>query len=60
MEEPVRKKTRTNDDLDDNVALVLFGVDDLRMVNCVLLECSPRGWYFGKAPKFAHKDIPGV
>ena len=34
MEEPVRKKTRTNDDDDDNVALVLYGVDDLRMVSC--------------------------
>ncbi|XP_065900500.1 sorbitol dehydrogenase-like [Dysidea avara] len=30
MEEPVHEKTRTDDD--DNVALVLYGVDDLRMV----------------------------
>ena len=35
MEEPVHKKTRTDDD-DDNVALVLYGVDDLRMVSCVM------------------------
>ena len=34
MEEPVHEKTRTDDD--DNVALVLYGVDDLRMVSCVM------------------------
>ena len=31
MAEPVTKKARSDDD--DNVALVLYGVDDLRMVS---------------------------